>query len=84
MLVLQPPDLIASKVISYHQRKGRPKSGTDWRDLALLLLAFPHLKQETGLVSERLHAAEASPQVLALWSEIVRQEILPEEEDEEF
>ena len=84
VLVLQPPDLIASKVISYHQRKGRPKSGTDWRDLALLLLAFPHLKQETGLVSERLHAAEASPQVLALWSEIVRQEILPEEEDEEF
>ncbi|MBL8190187.1 MAG: nucleotidyl transferase AbiEii/AbiGii toxin family protein, partial [Acidobacteria bacterium] len=34
--VLSPAELIASKVISYHQRRGKPKAGTDWRDLALL------------------------------------------------
>ena len=30
------------------RRHGTPKSGTDWRDLAVLLLAFPELKTELG------------------------------------
>ena len=84
VLVLLPPDLIAYKVISYHQRKGKPKAGTDWRDLAMLLLTFPDLKQETGPVFERLQAADAVPQVFALWKEIVTREILPEDEDDDF
>src|SRR5436309_7148155 len=46
VLVTSPTELIAQKVISYHGRRGQPKSGTDWRDLAMLLLAFPELKQE--------------------------------------
>jgi hypothetical protein len=29
---------------AFHQRRGKPKSGTDWRDIAMLLLAFPDLK----------------------------------------
>jgi hypothetical protein len=41
VLVIVPVELIASKVQAYYQRRGRPKSGTDWRDLALLLLTFP-------------------------------------------
>src|SRR5436190_2850 len=41
VLVLPPAELIASKVVSYHQRRGKPKAGTDWRDLALLMLTFP-------------------------------------------
>ena len=48
ILVMAPPELIARKVISYHSRRGQPKSGTDWRDLAMLLLAFPDLKKESG------------------------------------
>lgn len=84
VLVLLPPDLIAYKVISYHQRQGKPKAGTDWRDLAMLLLRFPNLKQETGLVFERLQEAGADPQVFALWKEIVSREILPEDEDSDF
>ncbi len=84
VLVLMPPDLIAYKVISYHQRKGKPKAGTDWRDLAMLLLTFPDLKQETGLVFERLHTAAAVPEVFALWRDIVAREILPEDEDDDF
>src|SRR5258708_2280861 len=46
VLVMSPPEFIAHKVIAYHARRGQPKAGTDWRDLAMLLLTFPELKQE--------------------------------------
>lgn len=36
VLVMSPPELIAHKVIAYHARRGQPKAGTDWRDLAML------------------------------------------------
>jgi hypothetical protein len=57
VLVVIPEELIALKVIAYHTRRGQPKSGTDWRDLAMLLLTFPELKHESGLVD--LQAAHA-------------------------
>lgn len=82
VLVMTPAALIASKVIAYQQRRGQPKSGTDWRDLALLLLTFPDLKREAGAVMDELHAAGATPEVLAVWHELVIQEIRPTEEDE--
>ncbi len=84
VLVMAPPELIASKVIAYHRRRRQPKSGTDWRDLAMLLLTFPDLKRDPGPVGDRLHAAGAAPDVLAVWKEFVAQEIRPAEEDEEF
>jgi hypothetical protein len=84
VLVMAPAELIASKVIAYHQRRGQPKSGTDWRDLAMLLLTFPSLKRDPGPVVDRLHAAGATPEVLAVWKELVAQDIRPAEEDEEF
>lgn len=80
ILVLTPEELIASKVISYCQRRGQPKSGTDWRDLALLLLAFPELKRESGPVSELLKTAGADQLVLGAWKELVAQEIVDEDE----
>src|SRR5665213_4072922 len=46
--VLSPEELIAQKVMSYTHRRGQPKGGTDWRDLAVLLLSFPQLKSEHG------------------------------------
>ena len=73
VLVLAPATFIASKVIAYQQRRGQPKSGTDWRDLALLLLTFPDLKCDTGPVVEQLHAAGATSEVLAVWHELVIQ-----------
>lgn len=79
ILVLTPEELIASKVISYCQRRGQPKSGTDWRDLALLLLAFPELKEESGQVSLLLQASDAS--VMDMWRELVAQEIAEEDDD---
>lgn len=84
VLVMAPADLIASKVIAYHKRRGKPKSGTDWRDLAMLLLTFPELKQESGLVAERLYAAGVEPTILRVWKDIVAQEIHPADEDDEF
>jgi Nucleotidyl transferase AbiEii toxin, Type IV TA system len=83
ILVLSPADLIASKVIAYQARRGQPKSGTDWRDLAVLLLAFPELKREVGLVADSLHASHAEPAVIAEWRELVAQDLRPAEEDEE-
>ncbi len=76
--------MIANKVAAYTHRRHKPKAGTDWRDLAILLLTFPELKTEEGPVAERLRAAEASTEVMAAWKELVAQDILPEEDDEEF
>lgn len=84
VLVVTPAELIASKVISFYHRRGKPKSGTDWRDLALLLLAFPDLKSMTSPVVERLHAASVDEKILASWQWLVDTEILPEDEEDGF
>lgn len=84
VLVMSPVELIASKVIAYHRRRGKPKSGTDWRDLAMLLLRFPELKRDPGPVVDRLRAAGADSIMLAAWKTLVAQEIQPTDEDEEF
>lgn len=81
VLVVTPAELVANKVIAFHERRGSPKAGTDWRDLAVLLLRFPELKTQTSPVSERLTAAGAGPAVFATWSELVNTEIRPEDED---
>ncbi len=79
--VLSPLELIASKAISYHSRKGKPKAGTDWRDLAMLLLQFPELKKE---VTANLQAKNVSEDVLKTWFEIESQDIRFEDEDEDL
>ena len=84
VLVAAPEALIALKVIAYHQRRGQPKSGTDWRDVAMLLLVFPALKQNDGPVTERLKAENAGEEVLTLWQDLVKQEIQSRDEDDEF
>jgi len=81
---MSPPQLIASKVVGYAARRGKPKSGTDWRDIAMLLLTFPEFKKQTGDVMKRLQVAGAGENVLAAWQELVAMEIEPEDEDEGF
>ena len=81
--MVTPPELIAGKVIAMHRRRGQPKSGTDWRDVAALLLQFPELKTETGPVGDRLIASGAEPEVMRAWRELVAQPIVPGE-DEDF
>jgi len=84
VLVIAPEDLIASKVIALHLRRGQPKSGTDWRDVAMLLLTFPQLKHATGPVTDRLRSAGADREVLRTWSDLVASDIREEDEDQEF
>lgn len=84
VLVVSPPELIAHKVISYHSRHGQPKAGTDWRDLAMLLLTFPELKKEQGAVSQALRSMKADDEVMRVWSELVAQEIEEPDDDGEF
>lgn len=82
--VIAPAELIASKVMALQRRRGKPKSGTDWRDLAMLLLKFPQFQQHPELIEQRLRAAGADAKVLAAWEELAAQKILPEEEEDEF
>jgi hypothetical protein len=84
VLVISPPDLIAHKVISYHARRGQPKAGTDWRDLAMLLLTFPELKREQGAVSEALKSMGANEEARKTWNELVAREIVEPEDDGKF
>ena len=79
--ILSPLELIASKVISYHARRGKPKSGTDWRDLAVLLLRFPELKEK---VAESLQAKNVGEAVLETWAEIQIQDFEFEDNDEDL
>jgi hypothetical protein len=84
VLVVSPGELIAGKVMAYYHRRGTPKSGTDRRDIAMLLLQFPELKAEAGPVRDRLSAAHANSAVLATWHKIVNQDISLANEEDEF
>lgn len=80
--IIAPVDLIAGKVVSFCKRRAKPKSGTDWRDVAMLLLAFPELKRDPGPVTDKLRTANAGSDVLNAWRELVNQVIEPENEDD--
>lgn len=82
--VLSPSELIASKVISYNARKGQPKAGTDWRDLAVLLLQFPDMKVENGEVYSILIRRKSNEEILSFWREIVSQDLRIGSEDEDL
>lgn len=84
ILIPTPAELIASKVLSLISRPKTPKGMTDAADLRRLLLAFPELKTEKGLVAETLHRLESPANALDAWRNLVGQEILPEDEDVGF
>jgi Nucleotidyl transferase AbiEii toxin, Type IV TA system len=84
VLIASPAELIAMKVASYHTRKGRPKAFSDRRDLAMLLLTFPDLKNESGPVESSLKSLGVSDEVLNSWRELVAEEIRQPNDDEEF
>ncbi len=77
VLIVAPEELIARKVIAHHQWRGQPKADSEWRDLAMLLMAFPELKSEDGPVAERLQAAGVDETVIAVWKTLSLQEIKP-------
>ncbi len=79
--ILSPLELIASKVISFHSRRGKPKAGTDWRDLGFLLLRFPELKEN---VAENLRAKNVGNEVIETWAELQKQNFEFEDDDEDL
>jgi hypothetical protein len=84
VLVIEPAALIAGKVLAYDSRRGQPKSGTDWRDLAMLLLTFPDLKRDPGPVSEILEAGGAPLTAMEFWRDLVAQEIRSSDEEDDL
>ena len=84
ILIVSPPELIALKVVSYHTRRGRPKAFSDRRDLAMLFLAFPELKNESGAVERSLRSLGVAEEVLNSWRELVAEEIPESNDDDEF
>lgn len=82
--VIAPVELLASKVTAYARRRSSPKAGTDWRDIAMLLLAFPALKCDPGLVTDRLLANMADETILAAWRELVAQPLVAALDEDEF
>jgi molybdopterin converting factor small subunit len=83
VLVMAPATLIAYKVVALHQRRGKPKAGTDWRDVAMLLLTFPDLKVDPGPVTKELMALNAAPEVFVAWQDLVQQPIQPVDDDDD-
>jgi hypothetical protein len=84
ILVISPPELIARKVVSYYSRRGNPKAFSDMRDLAMLLLAFPDLKNELGAVGEALKSLSVKEEVMNAWRDLVAQEISQPNDEEKF
>ena len=82
VLIIAPADLIAQKVIAFYKRRGKPKAGTDWRDIAMLLLTFPEFKENPSLVANTLQNAQASAEVLAAWQDLAQQDIQPAADDD--
>ena len=80
--VLTPAELIVSKVLSYDSRRGKPKSGTDWRDAAVLLRQFPQYKVADGEISQRLLDKDASATAMKSWQQLVEQDLTEDEDDD--
>lgn len=71
-------------MIAFEGRRGQPESGTDWRDLAMLLLAFPELKGHPGPVSNILEASSATPGVKEYWQGLVAEDIRRPTDDDDI
>lgn len=81
---MMPVQLIADKVKAYVARRERPKSLTDRRDIAVLLLKFPKLKTFEGAVRRELQRVGASREVFDAWDEIVRTHMYHDDEEDGY
>jgi len=84
ILVPLPWALICQKLLSMLSRPKTAKGLTDAADLRRLLLTFPDLKCEEGLVAEGLRSAGAGEEAFAAWRNIVAEDIEPDDEDDGY
>lgn len=50
----------------------------------MLLLTFPDLKTDTGMVADSLYSLEANEEVMNTWRKLVELEITEPTEEDEF
>jgi len=81
--VVAPAELVALKVAAMVSRENRPKGDTDRADLRRLLLAFPELRLERGVVLDILTRDRASERVVAAWSQLVTAPLEADVDDDE-
>jgi len=62
-------------------RRGREKGISDRLDLHRLLRVFPTLREEAGVVAEKLQALSAPSTAFTVWREILAERIEPDDED---
>ena len=80
--VVLPSELIRMKVVSMVSRPKTAKGLTDAADLRRLLLAFPELKLEQGVVTDRLTEPGTPPEALAAWHDLVHEEIIADDDED--
>ena len=81
ILVVQPAELMALKLISMSMRTNTPKGLTDQADLMRLILAFPEHRSIEGVVSNALQGLGAPTQAYDAWKSLVENRILPDTDD---
>lgn len=84
VLVLRPAEVFARKLVARASRRGAPRSGTDLRDLAVLILRFPEFKTDDREIVAALRALGATPAVHQDLAEFLSQDIRAEKEHEKF
>ncbi len=82
ILVVQPVELIALKLISMTTRTNTPKGQTDQADLMRLVLAFPEHRFVTGAVTTALRKLEATEQAHEAWAILVEKSIVADSDDD--
>ena len=82
ILVVQPVELIALKLISMTTRTNTPKGLTDQADLMRLVLAFPEHRLVAGAVTTALQKLEASEQAHEAWKMLVEKSIVADSDDD--
>ena len=82
ILVVQPAELMALKLVSMSMRTNTPKGLTDQADLMRLVLAFPEHRSIDGIVSIALQKLAAPAQAYDAWKSLVENVVLPDTDDD--
>ena len=82
ILVVQPVELIALKLISMTTRANTPKGLTDQADLMRLVLAFPEHRFLDGAVMKALQRLEASVRAYEAWAMLVEMGIVADSDED--
>jgi hypothetical protein len=77
-----PADTLAMKVCALGKRRFAPKGATDLADARRLLLAFPELRVERGIVSDRIGRI-GEPDALDVWRELLLEPVVSDEDVDE-